>query len=171
MSDRVFIKLLTLFGMAGIVAGVISSRREDGQQEDTTMSENAEPKTDQTQDEQQEQSKSDEKKQRTEFENLFHKMYLFGLGVQRDIEETVKNLIDRGEVRAEEQQKVVDDFMKKAKENTGKVEEKINEMINKTLEGMNLVPKEKFDALERRTQVLESKVLELEQRMKEQAQS
>ena len=98
-------------------------------------------------------------------------MYLFGLGVQRDIEETVKNLIDRGEVRAEEQQKVVDDFMKKAKENTGKVEEKINEMINKTLEGMNLVPKEKFDALERRTQVLESKVLELEQRMKEQAQS
>ena len=41
-------------------------------------------------------------------------------------------------------------------------------MINKTLERINLVPKEKFDALERRTQILESKVLELEQRMKEQ---
>lgn len=98
-------------------------------------------------------------------------MYLFGLGVQRDIEETVKNLIERGEVRAEEQQKVVDDFMKKAKENTGKVEEKINDMINKTLEGMNLVSKDKFDTLERRVQVLESKLLELEQRMKEQSQA
>jgi len=170
MSERVFIKLFTLFGMAGIVAGVISSRRNDGTAEDATMSENTENKTG-PQDEQQEQAKSDQKEQRTEFENLFHKMYLFGLGVQRDIEETVKNLIDRGEVKAEEQQKVVDDFVKKAKENTGKVEEKINDMINKTLEGMNLVPKDKFDALERRVQNLESKVLELEQRIKEQAQA
>ena len=116
----------------------------------------------------QEQDKANEKKDRTEFENFFHQMFLFGLGVQRDIEDTVKNLIERGEKRAEDQQKVVDDFMNKAKENTGKVEEKINDMITKTLERMNLVPKEKFDALERRVQILESKVLELEQRMKEQ---
>lgn len=171
MSERVFIKLFTLFGVAGILAGVISSRREDGQQEDATMSENTEPKTEQTQDEQQQEQDTSEKKDQDPVVNLFHKMYLFGMGVQREIEETVKNLIDRGEVRADEQQKVVDDFMKKAKENTGKVEEKINEMINKALEGMNLVPKDKFDALERRAQILEGRVLELENRMKEQAQS
>ncbi len=175
MSERIFIKLFTLFGMAGILAGVISSRREGDQQEDTTMAENTETTTGQTQEEQtsseqqQEQGKSEKKEQRTEFENMFHKMYLFGLGVQRDIEETVRNLIERGEVKAEEQQTVVDDFMKKAKENTGKIEEKINEMINKALEGMNLVPKDKHDALERRVQILESKVLELEHRMKEHA--
>ena len=119
----------------------------------------------------QEQGKSDEKNEQTEFDDLFHlfhKMYLFGLGVQRDIEDTVRNLIERGEKRADDQQKVVDDFMKRARENTGKIEEKFNEMINKTLETMRFVPKEKYDALERRVQVLESKVLELEQRMKEQ---
>ncbi|GAK51522.1 hypothetical protein U14_02767 [Candidatus Moduliflexus flocculans] len=164
-----YLKLFTLFGMAGILAGVIASSPNSGDAEDTTMSENTEPKTDQAQNEQ-EQGDSEKKEQDPLF-NLFHKVYLFGLGVQRDIEETVKNLIDRGEVRAEEQQKVVDDFMKKAKENTGKVEEKINDMINKTLEGMNLVSKDKFDTLERRVQVLESKLLELEQRMKEQSQA
>ena len=172
MSERVFIKLFTLFGMAGILAGIItSSRNDDGKAEDAAMSENAEPKTEQTQDEQQQAHDDSGKKEQDPLFNLFHKMYLFGMGVQREIEDTVKNLIDRGEVRAEEQQKVVDDFMKKAKENTGKVEEKINEMINKTLEGMNLVPKDKYDELARRVQILESKVLELEHRMKEQAQS
>ncbi len=45
------------------------------------------------------------KKTRTETESLFHKVYLFGLGVQKDIEETVNNLIEKGETKAEQRRK------------------------------------------------------------------
>ncbi len=44
------------------------------------------------------------------------KVYLFGLGVQKDIEETVNNLIEKGETKAEQREKIVDDFVKRAKE-------------------------------------------------------
>ena len=47
-----YFKLFTLFGVAGILAGVIASSRNSGDAEDTTMSENTEPKTDQAQNEQ-----------------------------------------------------------------------------------------------------------------------
>ncbi len=138
------------------------------------MSEQTEPKTEYTEEPKEEQASSEqqqeageEQEERTETENLFHKLYLFGLGLQKDIEGTIRHLIERGEMEADEKEKMVDDFMKKTKESGKKFEKKIEEMINQTLESMNLVPKEKFETLEKRVQILERKILELEERIKE----
>jgi polyhydroxyalkanoate synthesis regulator phasin len=164
-----------LAGITIIVSLVSSNLRSNREhKEDKTMSENTEPKTDQREEAQEEQASSEqeqkgteEQKERTETENLFHRLYLFGLGLQKDIEDTVKNLIERGEIEAEEKEKIVDDFVQKAKESSTKLENKIEELINQTIESMNLVPKEKYDSLEKRVQILESKVLELEHIIKE----
>lgn len=115
----------------------------------------------------QEPNNSEEKKTRTETENLFHKMYLFGLGVQKDIEETVSHLIEKGETRVEQRDKIVDDFVKRAKESSNAVEKKIEDFVNETLESMNLVTKEKHDALKEKYETLERKYETLEKRLQE----
>lgn len=126
------------------------------------MAENTETKTNATQ----EPRSSEEKKARTETENLFHKMYLFGLGVQKDIEETVNNLIEKGEAKAEQRDKIVDDFVKRAKEGSTAIEKKIEEFVNQTLETMNLVTKEKHDVLKEKCDTLEAKYETLETKYK-----
>ena len=127
------------------------------------MTENTEAKAEEKQQEQQ----TKEQQERTETENLFHKIYLFGLGLQKDLEETINNLIERGETASEEKQKIVDDFVKKAKESTGSFEKKIEELISSTIESMNFATKEKHDKLEKRVCILESKILEMENRINE----
>jgi polyhydroxyalkanoate synthesis regulator phasin len=134
--------------------------------EGKTMAENTAPNANEPE-ETQEEGKTTEKEERTEAENLFHKFYLFGLGLQKDVEETVKNLIERGEMEAGEKEKIVDDFVKKAKESSSTFEEKIEDFVNNALESMNLVTKEKYDALEMRVQELENTIQKLENTIKE----
>ncbi len=129
------------------------------------MAENTEEKTTETEEQQEEQKASEEQKEKeesTETENLFHKLYLFGLGLQKDIEESVSNLIEKGEEMAGEKEKVVDDFLKKVKARGDTFENKLEEMVNKTLENMNLVTKSKYEELEKRVQELEDKIKETE---------
>ncbi len=113
------------------------------------------------------EDKEQQEQKRTETENLFHKLYLFGLGLQKDVETTVKNLIERGEVEAEEKEKMVNELIEQAKESGTQFENKIRNLINQVIEGMNLAPKEKHDALEKRVQILEMKILELESQIRE----
>lgn len=99
-------------------------------------------------------------KPRLEGEDLLHKAYLFGLGLRKDLEESVNKLIERGEEETEEREKAVDDVLKKAREKVGPLERKVEELVNNVLDGMNLVPKEKFEALEQRVADLEAKLQE-----------
>lgn len=118
------------------------------------MAENTEHKTADPHDED-----TSETKKRLEAEDLLHKAYLFGLGLRKDIEESVNKLIERGEEETEEKEKAIDDVLKQAREKASPLEHKIEELINKVLDSMNLVSKEKFEALEKR-------VVELEQQLK-----
>ena len=134
------------------------------------MAENTEPKAEETQEEQStagQEAEDQQEQQRTETENLFHRLYLFGLGLQKDLETTIKNLVERGEMEAEEKEKMVDDLREHVKKSSSQFENKIKDLINQVIEGMNLVPKEKYETLEKRVQILETKVLELESRLKE----
>lgn len=106
------------------------------------------------------QTASEEKKGCPETEDLLHKFYLFGLGLRKDIEEAVSKLIERGEAETKDKEKTVNDVFEKAKEKSVVVENKLEEFVNTMLERMNLVSKEKYEALEKR-------VAELEQKMKE----
>ncbi|PID57691.1 hypothetical protein CSB45_05505 [candidate division KSB3 bacterium] len=98
-------------------------------------------------------------------DNLFHKLYLFSLGLQKDLEESIHKLIERGELVSEEKQKLVDDLVKKAKESTGSFEKKLEDLLTSTLESMNFATRDKHDQLEKRVQILERKILELESRL------
>jgi polyhydroxyalkanoate synthesis regulator phasin len=125
------------------------------------MAENTEHKTADPHDEDTSETKEDKK--RPEAEDLLHKAYLFGLGLRKDLEESVNKLIERGEEETEEKEKAIDDVLKKAREKASPLEHKIEELVNKVLDSMNLVSKEKFEALEKR-------VVELEQQLKKSEQ-
>jgi polyhydroxyalkanoate synthesis regulator phasin len=109
------------------------------------------------------ETKTEKDTQSSEMEDMFHKAYLFGLGLRKDIEEAVNKLIERGEEETEEKERAIDDVFKKAKEKTAPLEHKLEELVNKTLDSMNLVTKEKFEALENR-------VIGLEQRLQQSKQ-
>ncbi len=97
-------------------------------------------------------------KKRSEAEDLLHKAYLFGLGLRKDLEESVNKLIERGEDETEEKEKAVDDVLKKAREKASPLEHKIEELVNTVLDGMNLVTKDKFESLEKRVAELEAQL-------------
>jgi len=122
------------------------------------MAENTETKTNDTQTEE-----TSEGKKRSEAEDLLHKAYLFGLGLRKDLEESVNKLIERGEEETEEKEKAIDDVLKKAREKASPLEHKVEELVNKVLDSMNLVTKDRFETLEKR-------VMELEQQLKKPAQ-
>jgi len=121
------------------------------------MAENSEPK--QAQDN---ATQTDaQEKERTETESIFHRMYLFGVGLQKDIEQTVENLIERGQVEAGERQKVVSDLLKGVKQSGEHLEGKLEQFVNDALEKMNLVTMDKYEALEKRLNALEQRIKEL----------
>ncbi len=117
------------------------------------MAEDTKKNTTETQNEE----TSDDKKG-SEPEDLLHKAYLFGLGLRKDLEESVNKLIERGEEETEEREKTIDDVLKKAREKASPLEHKIEELVNTVLDSMNLVPKDTFDALETRVAELEAQL-------------
>jgi polyhydroxyalkanoate synthesis regulator phasin len=83
--------------------------------------------------------------------------------LRRDIEESVNKLIERGEEETEEKEQAIDDVLKKAREKASPLERKIEDLVNKVLDSMNLVNKEKFEALEKRVVELEQQLNKPEQ--------
>jgi len=117
------------------------------------MAEDTKKNTTETQNEE----TADDKKG-SETEDLLHKAYLFGLGLRKDLEESVSKLIERGEEETEEREKTIDEVLKKAREKANPLEHKIEELVNKVLDSMNLVTKDKFEALETRVAELEAQL-------------
>lgn len=96
-------------------------------------------------------------------DDLLHKFYMFGLGLRKEIEETVSKLSDRGKTETDAKERPIegtfDDMLKKARERTSALEGKMEELVKKGLERMNLVTKERFDALEKRVEELEKRIM------------
>lgn len=93
-----------------------------------------------------------------EGDDLLHKFYMFGLGLSKEIGETVSKLSERGKTETDDKDKTLDDVLKKAREKTGLIENKLEDLVKRGLERMNLVTKERFDALEKRVEELEKKM-------------
>jgi len=125
------------------------------------MADNEERKNEQTSSE----TTGSGKHSQAENDDLLHKFYMFGLGLRKEIEETMTKLSDRGKPEtgtnpdANTKDRTFDDMLKKAREQTSVLEGKMDELVKKGLDRMNVVTKERFEALEKRVEELEKRMM------------
>jgi polyhydroxyalkanoate synthesis regulator phasin len=125
------------------------------------MADNEERKNEQTSSE----TTGSGKHSQAENDDLLHKFYMFGLGLRKEIEETMTKLSDRGKPETgtntdtNTKDRTFDDMLKKAREQTSVLEGKMDELVKKGLDRMNVVTKERFEALEKRVEELEKRMM------------
>ena len=91
---------------------------------------------------------------------FMRKSMLFGIGLatltREKIEETVDELIKKGEITEKEGKETIDDLVKKSKEVTEELAEKVEKMVSDTLQKLNIPTRDEFLALKEKVEKMES---------------
>lgn len=90
------------------------------------------------------------------------KALLAGLGVQEKVKEFIDDLIKKGELSEAQGATLLKEWMGKAEESSKSFNKTIGELINKTLERMNIPTRDEIDKLSRKLQALSVRVKKLE---------
>lgn len=93
---------------------------------------------------------------------IFKKSLLFGVGIltltREKAEKVVHDLVERGEVGAEEAKTFVNDLMEKGEQEKAAVQETIKKEVEDIRKKFGLVTQADLEALEERIRVLESRL-------------
>jgi len=91
---------------------------------------------------------------------FMRKGMLFGIGLatltREKIEETVEDLIKKGEMTEREGKETINDLMKKSKEVTDELTEKVEKMVADALKKLNIPTRDEFLALKEKVEKMES---------------
>lgn len=94
--------------------------------------------------------------------DILHKALMAGLGVPEKLKEVVDDLVEKGELSESEGAKLV----KECSVKVGKTGEDLNkgmtELINKTLEKMNIPTRDEVEKLSKKVSTLSSRIKKLE---------
>ncbi len=95
-------------------------------------------------------------------ENMLKKALYTGVGLvtvaSDKMQETVKNLVDNGKLSEGEGKKVVDDFMSELESKKGEFEGRINNIVNKIVNTVDLPSRSDFSTLKARIKDLEAQL-------------
>lgn len=94
---------------------------------------------------------------------ILHKALMVGIGVPEKIRELVDDLVKKGELSENQGAKLVKEYSEKVTNSGEEFNKTITEIINKTLEKMNIPTKEEVTKLQKKLTALSSKVKKIEE--------
>lgn len=95
------------------------------------------------------------------FESI-HRALMAGLGVQEKVKELVDELVKKGELSETQGAQLVKEWTDKVGKTGDNLGQSISELINRTLEKMNVPTRDEIEALDRKIKSLSAKVRKLE---------
>lgn len=95
--------------------------------------------------------------------DVVRKALLAGLGVQERAKEFVEELVTKGELSQSDAAKLMNEMMAKAEKSGVEIDKKIGEIVEKTLDKLNLPGKRDIERLETTIQELSNRVKTLEE--------
>lgn len=102
---------------------------------------------------------------------LIRNILLAGLGAQEKIKESIDELVKRGELSESQGAKIIKEWTEKADRSTSELRGDISEIVNKTLEKMNIPSREDIEKLQIKIEALSARVEFLEKQQKEGSQN
>lgn len=93
---------------------------------------------------------------------IVHKALMVGIGVPEKLKELVDDLIEKGELSESQGARLVKECSEKVGKSGEDLNRSISELINKTLEKMNIPTKEEVAKIEKKLAALSAKVKKLE---------
>lgn len=95
--------------------------------------------------------------------DVVRKALLAGLGAQERAKEFVEELVTKGELSQSDAAKLMNEMMAKAEKSGVEIDKKIGEIVEKTLDKLNLPGKRDIERLETTIQQLSNRVKALEE--------
>lgn len=95
--------------------------------------------------------------------NLFKNMIFACLGIQEMLKEFFNYLVKRGKMSESEAAKKINEFMSKSEE----AKKSFKEMVQKTLQGMNLTTKDEIENLKSLINEINLRVMKIEEKLKD----
>ncbi len=97
---------------------------------------------------------------------IVHKALMAGVGIPEKINELVDDLVTKGELSESEASKLIKECSDKICKSTEDINKGISDLIDKTLEKMNIPTRDEVDELTRKVKSLSTKVRKLEEAAK-----
>lgn len=97
---------------------------------------------------------------------IVHKALMAGIGIPEKINELIDDLVKKGELSEGEGARLVRECSDKICKSTEDINKSISELIDKTLEKMNIPTRDEVDELSRKVKSLSSKIKKLEEASK-----
>ncbi len=98
---------------------------------------------------------------------LFKNMIFACFGMQEMLKDFVSELVKKGKMSDSEAAKVINEFMSKSEEAKENFKESIKEIIQKTLQGMNLPTRDEVDNLNSLINELNVRIAKIEEKLKD----
>ena len=93
---------------------------------------------------------------------IVHKALMVGIGVPEKVGELIDELVEKGELSESQGAKIVKECSEKVSQSGGDFSKSITELINKTLEKMNIPTRDEVEELNKKVKSLSSKIKKLE---------
>lgn len=93
---------------------------------------------------------------------IIHKALMVGIGIPEKINELVDELVTKGELSESQGAKIVKECSEKVTKSGEDISKGIADMVNKTLEKMNIPTRDEVEELRAKVKSLSSKIKKLE---------
>ena len=94
---------------------------------------------------------------------IVHKALMVGIGVPEKLKELVDELVQKGELSESQGAKLVKECSEKVNKSGEDISKTITELVNKTLEKMNIPTRDEVEKLNKKITSLSSRVKKLEE--------
>ncbi len=93
---------------------------------------------------------------------IVHKALMVGIGVPEKVGELIDDLVEKGELSESQGAKLVKECSDKVTQSGEDISKSISDLINKTLEKMNIPTRDEVDELNKKLKSLSTKIKKLE---------
>ncbi|MCX7724086.1 MAG: hypothetical protein N2042_02420 [Thermodesulfovibrio sp.] len=100
-------------------------------------------------------------------QDLFKNMIFACLGMQELLKEFLNDLVKRGKMSESEAGKLINEFISKTEEAKEGFKENLKEIVQKTLQGMNIATKDEVENLKSLINELNLRITKIEEKIKE----
>ena len=94
---------------------------------------------------------------------IVHKALMLGIGVPEKVRELVDELVEKGELSESQGAKIVKECSEKVSKSGDELSKTVSELINKTLEKMNIPTGDEVKKLQNKLTALSARVKKLEE--------
>lgn len=95
--------------------------------------------------------------------DIIRSALLAGFGVQERVKEFIDELVKKGELSESQGAKLVKEWTEKAEKSSDELSKSISDVLNKTLEKMNLPTRDDLDDLNKKIKAISTRLKKLEE--------